>query len=721
VGVETATMKDSVNVTVSKSTLKEEMRLPKQLGKAEMVLEAVETVAYVADAESVRFTLVVAHRVVVTDVEAVLIQEGEKPRPVPFSKAQVIAATDSDGLVSVWIGEVPDFVIGKNELRLRVTKREWRIDPYALSIVKNAAFDDSSLEPMVLRSGAASQGGYFSFGRTSDGSGEQILAPSGPLFWSKAAKMPKAPPAFARCSDRQLVLYELHVGSFTKEGTLKAATARLDHVKALGCTAVSLMPVHQDLRRLENGEQDWWGYDVISFIGVDVLLGTPDDLAAFVSRAHALGLAVVVDYVVNHAVWGAESLLGSQYFLDETPTPWGPRPDFNKQEVCFYALAAAEMYLLDFAFDGLRVDSTKSIRKFPNDSADAAGGSFLSELSSLCRRHGKLCIAEDLEDGDGVLQFGGLGFHMQWDMAMFCWVYDMLVHPMDEFRDLNLVAKGLTGLAPGRGHALRGRVIFMENHDTACSDRYGRIAAAVHNGKNFMAQSAEGGGDAFQRQCTPERSMPYPEERVVNGNPYAARRAAIGMALMFTAPGSPMLMQGQELGDCRPYKWPRGPAIDWTQAEKAQTKPSSWYTLCRDLIKARQRTGTTSGQQPLMGDGLHVSFCESGVLAYLRWAEPAVDSRDSTAASPELALVVLNCTHKRFPTYFLGVPPSRSWRLILNTSMVAALDVETNVACPKLVPEVLLHAVPLKPNHGFPCSVDVCLPAYSAIVLMLEA
>eukprot|EP00435_Cladocopium_sp_Y103_P047229 s250_g13.t2 len=125
------------------------------------------------------------------------------------------------------------------------------------------------------------------------------------------------------------------------------------------------MPIHQDARRKSTGEVDRWGYDVISFMAVDSLYGTLEDLVRFVQKAHALGMAVFVDFVCNHMMWGAPHLYGPQLFLTEE-TVWGPRPDFSKPQVQRYILAAAELLLERIGVDGLRVDSTKSIRKFPS-------------------------------------------------------------------------------------------------------------------------------------------------------------------------------------------------------------------------------------------------------------------------------------------------------------------------------------------------------------------
>ncbi|CAE7929722.1 glgB1 [Symbiodinium sp. KB8] len=249
-------------------------------------------------------------------------------------------------------------------------------------------------------------------------------------------------------------------------------------------------------------------------------------------------------------------------------------------------------------------------------------------------------------------------------MALFCWIYDSLVHPLDEFRDLSKVVKGLTGLAPGRAHAMRGRVVFMESHDTAASDRYGRVPAAVHNGRAFMKEGAEGGGgDAFQQAGG---RLPYPDPEEVATNEFAWRRAALGLVLMFTCPGVPMLLQGQEVGDCQPYCWPNGPALDWDRAMETSGIPAAWKMLCQDLIALRVGRSGTPSASPLQGDGIHIFHDQGGVLAYLRWHE-AEESRNKKTCGVRLALVVLNFRNHNFGHYTIGVPPSRIWHIAAST------------------------------------------------------
>jgi len=670
-----------------------------RLGNADFLFEVEDIGIFAAGATGARVNLLVADRLVVSGVE-IAARDGSWG-PVYLQRAEPDSPTDDVGEMAtaspqpaVWIGVAVDLSFGsesRTQVAVRVRRTDWRVSPRSLALVR--ADDEDIGASSVDRKGLR----------------------TGPPLWSIRVPRPQQPLHFSRCSDRELVLYEMHVGSFTPEGTFKAAAAKMRHIRALGCTAISVMPIHQDARRLKTGSPDFWGYDIISFFAVDASYGTVADFVAFVEEAHRQGLAIILDYVVNHMMWGADSYMGPQYFLRDMQTTWGPRPDFAIPEVQRYALDAAELLLAGFGVDGLRIDSTKSIRKFPNDAPDAAGSAFLGKLSALCRRLGKLAIAEDLEDGDGLLQIGGLGLHMQWDMAFFCWAYDALVNPMDEHRDMARIIQGLQGLSPWRGHSLRGRVLFMESHDTATSDRYGRFGAAVHHGKAFMAPSGEdggheGGGDAFQKMSG---SLPYPSVAAVEGNAFAARRAAIGLVLMMTAPGVPMLLQGQEVYECKPFKWPRGPALDWERVAAADGNPSLWQKLCTNLIKLRLGSEVGSarlGQSPLVGDGLHVCHTNAGIMAYLRWSEVA-DSRTPDEEGPAIALVAVNCTNNGFPTYELGVPPSELWIPVLSTVKGASL-------CSGEVADIQLGVTPGKPNHGFPCTLNVTLPPYSATIFI---
>ncbi len=159
---------------------------------------------------------------------------------------------------------------------------------------------------------------------------------------------------------RDTVVYELHVGTFTPQGTLSAATAKLDYLADLGITAVELMPL-ADFPGLRN-----WGYDGVLPYAPDNSYGTIDDLRRFIEAAHARNLMVFLDVVYNH--FGPEGnylyVYAKPFFTDRHQTPWGSSIDFqgvNSQTVRRFFIENALYWLTEFDFDGLRFDAVHAI------------------------------------------------------------------------------------------------------------------------------------------------------------------------------------------------------------------------------------------------------------------------------------------------------------------------------------------------------------------------
>jgi maltooligosyltrehalose trehalohydrolase len=150
------------------------------------------------------------------------------------------------------------------------------------------------------------------------------------------------------------VIYELHVGTFTTEGTLDAAIGRLDYLTELGVTVVELMPL-----AAFPGEHGW-GYDGIGLWAVHEPYGGPDALKRFVNACHGRGLAVFLDVVYNHV--GPGNRLGDfgPYFTGAYTTPWGPAVNLDQpgsDEVRSFIVGNALMWLRDYHLDGLRLDA----------------------------------------------------------------------------------------------------------------------------------------------------------------------------------------------------------------------------------------------------------------------------------------------------------------------------------------------------------------------------
>ena len=186
---------------------------------------------------------------------------------------------------------------------------------------------------------------------------------------------------------RDFVLYELHVGTFTPEGTFRAAIDKLPHVRELGATAIEIMPV-ADFPGSRN-----WGYDGVSLFAPARCYGKPDDLRALVDAAHALGIAVVLDVVYNHL--GPDgNYLGAYspfYFTKKHKTPWGDAlnvDDKQSSPVRELFVANAIYWLEEFHIDGLRLDATHAIM-------DDSPRHILEEIADAVHARGCYAFAED--------------------------------------------------------------------------------------------------------------------------------------------------------------------------------------------------------------------------------------------------------------------------------------------------------------------------------------
>ncbi|TSA86443.1 malto-oligosyltrehalose trehalohydrolase [Deinococcus detaillensis] len=184
----------------------------------------------------------------------------------------------------------------------------------------------------------------------------------------------------------QCVFYELHVGTFTPEGTYQAAQAKLPELKALGITAVELMPLAAFA-----GEYGW-GYDGVALYAPHAPYGRPEDLRRFVDAAHNIGLAVFLDVVYNHFGPDGNYLknYSPKYFTSKFQSAWGEGLDYAERHMRRLITENAQMWLRDYHFDGLRLDATQSM---PDDSEVHILQELASEVHGLGGHH--LMLAED--------------------------------------------------------------------------------------------------------------------------------------------------------------------------------------------------------------------------------------------------------------------------------------------------------------------------------------
>jgi maltooligosyltrehalose trehalohydrolase len=188
----------------------------------------------------------------------------------------------------------------------------------------------------------------------------QPEGPHGPSEVVDAAQFAWTDEAWQGVRAERRVLYELHVGTFTQEGTWAAAARELAELGQLGITVIQLMPVADFPGRFG------WGYDGVNLFAPSRLYGTPDDFRSFVDRAHAEGIAVILDVVYNH--FGPDGCylraFAKDYFTERYKNDWGDPVNFDGEhasEVRRYFVANTRYWIEEFHLDGLRLDATQQI------------------------------------------------------------------------------------------------------------------------------------------------------------------------------------------------------------------------------------------------------------------------------------------------------------------------------------------------------------------------
>jgi maltooligosyltrehalose trehalohydrolase len=216
-------------------------------------------------------------------------------------------------------------------------------------------------------------------------------------------------------SIEKYIIYELHVGTFTQEGTFKATISYLEELRQLGITALELMPVAQF-----PGNRNW-GYDGVYPFAVQNSYGGPNDLKTLINACHQNGLAVILDTVYNHfGPEGNYNIDFGPYFTDRYKTPWGAAINFDgpySDEVRRFFIENAVYWLTDFHIDALRLDAVHAI-------IDNSASTFLEELSEACHHVEKMANRKIYLIGESdannvrfimAQNAGGYGLDAQWN------------------------------------------------------------------------------------------------------------------------------------------------------------------------------------------------------------------------------------------------------------------------------------------------------------------
>ena len=329
------------------------------------------------------------------------------------------------------------------------------------------------------------------------------------------------------------IIYEMHIGTFTPEGTWRSAAEQLAELKRIGISVIEVMPIADFPGKFG------WGYDGVDLFAPTRLYGTPDDLRNFVNRAHALGLAVILDVVYNH--FGPDGnylgVYSDDYFDTERETDWGECINFdgpNSGPVREFFITNARYWIEEFYFDGFRLDATESI--FDKSGEHILGAVGRAARSAAARRSIILVAENERQDVK-------------------------LIRPRSEGGD------DLDGLWNDDLHhsafvALTGR------REAYCTDYFGApqefISAAKYGylfqGQPYCWQGAPRGTMALG--APPQAFVAFVENHDQVSNTLAGRRVRFETspgryramtALLLLGPWTPLLFQGQEFGTSKPF------------------------------------------------------------------------------------------------------------------------------------------------------------------------
>jgi maltooligosyltrehalose trehalohydrolase len=365
------------------------------------------------------------------------------------------------------------------------------------------------------------------------------------------------------------IIYEMHIGTFTKEGTWAAATAELPELARLGVTVLEIMPI------ADFTGQFGWGYDGVNWFAPTRLYGRPDDLRRFVDRAHALGLGVILDVVYNH--FGPDgnyiARFTDQYASRAYATDWGAALNYDGENsfgVREFVVTNARYWIDEFHFDGLRLDATQSL-------FDASPTHIMTEIVAAVREAGgersTYVVAENEPQNANIARstaLGGSGVDGLWN---------------DDYHHSAMVA--LTG-----------------KHEAYYSDYRGapqEFVSAVkwgflYQGQYYSWQKKRRGSPSLDLDPGTFVLFLQNHDQLANsgrgqrahelGSP-AKYRALTALTLL--APGTPMLFQGQEFAASAPFLYfaDHGPELAQLVREGRRASLAQFPSLASPDVQKR--------------------------------------------------------------------------------------------------------------------------------------
>ncbi|HEY4130160.1 MAG TPA: malto-oligosyltrehalose trehalohydrolase [Gemmatimonadaceae bacterium] len=520
----------------------------------------------------------------------------------------------------------------------------------------------------------------------------------------------------------ELVIYELHVGTFTPESTFAAIIPRLAALKALGVSAIELMPIAQF-----PGDRNW-GYDGVGLYAVQNSYGGPHALKALIDAAHATGLAVLLDVVYNHVGPEGNHLDAfAPYFTDRYTTPWGRAINSDgahSDGVRRFVIDNARHWVAEYHVDGLRLDAIHGIFDFSTrhileDIAEA-----VHTQSALMGKSVVVIAESDLNDPRIIrpVEDRGFGLDAQWADDFHHAVHAVLTNETaGYYADFG----GVTRIAD----ALREPFVYAGEFSQHRRRRHGVSSVGIPR-RRFIA--AIQNHDQIGNRATGDRLS-----RVVT--PAQLRLAA---ALLILSPYIPLIFMGEEYGETNPFLyfishqdeglteavragrcrefesfgWSHDnvpdPAaaetfeiskIDWDRA--AEPEHAAILALYRDLLALRRDETLLRPDAARLEVTNGVTNDDSGWIALLR--ERADDSIAPDGETVTAALALFNCSPD---TVTVPIPESsvRAWTLRLFTDAAAYGGTATEVVGEWQLP------VADEPKRLARSGRTVAMPAWSA-------
>jgi 1,4-alpha-glucan branching enzyme len=519
------------------------------------------------------------------------------------------------------------------------------------------------------------------------------------------------PPAFS-----DLILYQLHIGTFAgtdsarQAGTFLDAIGRLGYLRDLGVTAIQLLPIvefasprslgydgsdifspemdytlegpaaHAYLQRV-NGELSRVGATPTTNAEIEVPI---NQLKLLVDLCHLNGIAVLLDVVYNHAGFQVRDIGESLYFFDRAA---GTDPDnslyfmnrdhtgpvfaFWNEQVRQFLIDNADFFVREYRVDGLRYDQTSVI----DTESRGPGWMFLQHSTGTVRNTDPaVCQAAEYWPRNPFVTespaIGGAGFDVAWNDGFREAVRAAIVTASggeNASVDLDWVAREIVN--PGFRDGWRA-VNYLESHDEIYRDREPRVA----------------------RLADPSNSRSW----------HARSRSRVGAALVLTSPGMPMLFMGQEILEDK--NWSDDPAnhpntlIWWDGLFRGEKAMVDMHRCVRDLVALRRSLDALRYGHTRV---FHVDRV-GRVLAFHRWIE----------GRGEDVVVISSLRERTHYGYRIGLPQRGGWREVFNT------DVYDNWVNPGVAGNGGGMVTTLEPSHGFLQSAEVVLPANAVIVLI---